>query len=289
MKETSKSFLKLFFNEGETVCVSDCQGGYHSIEQDLSSITLVSPKEEKSDRKITEDDVNLVAINPVNGWRRDSYVTAYRSFLIEIDEGSLEEQSNYIEELGLPYSICVYSGNKSLHYGIVLSEDLPSKEYWRTINQWLLNVIEKADQQTKNPTRSIRFPGNIRKDGKKLEQKLVKINKRIDLATLLSWLEKFPDKKPRKPKKNLKKRPIDGNFIRKIPFWVKDSLEEGVSVERNNTWFKLTCAMAKEGFKLSEIVDIFDDYFIEEEDFLRREFETSLKSAYSKVTGEEYE
>ena len=92
VKETTKTFLNLFFNEGEGICVSDCNGGYHSVEQELDKVTLISPTEGKDPRDITEDDINLVAINPVSGWRRDKNVTAFRSFLIEMDEGSIPEQ-----------------------------------------------------------------------------------------------------------------------------------------------------------------------------------------------------
>lgn len=169
MKEVHKEFLNLLFDKEETICVSDCAGGYHSISQDdlLGDITLVSPKVEKLDRTIKASDINLVAINPINGFRRDKEVTAFRTFLMELDEGSLSEQKKYMDTMEVPYSICIFSGNKSLHYGIVLDKPLANKAIWSQINLWILNILKQADQQCKNPSRSIRFPGNIEKMGLK--------------------------------------------------------------------------------------------------------------------------
>jgi len=287
MDSTTKDFLNLLFNEGETICVSDCQGGYHSVEQELDSITLVSPKEEKPNRVILEKDINLVAINPINGFRRDKNVTNYRTFLIELDEGELVEQKRYIEELKMPYSICVFSGNKSLHYGIVLETDLINENDWRYINKWILNIVNKADQQTLNPSRSIRFPENIRKDGRKLKQALVDKKERVKEEDLYIWLNKHPDKIP-KPKREKKKvNLIDvNNRFELIPFWMKEKLMEGVDSDRNNTWYNLSCCLAKIGYVEDDIEVILDPYFQEDSDFNRTEWLGCIKSGVNTVLGE---
>ena len=114
MKEITESFLKLLFNEEETVCVSNGKFGYHSVSQNLDKITLVSPSDKVGDQCITEEDINLVAINPISGFRRDENITAYRTFLMEFDEMSLSDQRTYVEKLDMPYSICIFSGNKSI-------------------------------------------------------------------------------------------------------------------------------------------------------------------------------
>ncbi|WP_214676866.1 hypothetical protein, partial [Escherichia coli] len=85
-----------------------------------------SPKEDKDVRFIKEDRINLIAINPIKGWRRDDQVTAFRTFLIELDDGSLEEQSKYVKEMDMPFTACIFSGNKSLHFAITLDQDLPT-------------------------------------------------------------------------------------------------------------------------------------------------------------------
>jgi hypothetical protein len=286
MREMTQQFLNLFFDAGETICVSDCQGGYHSIPQKLDRITLVSPKEDKKDRIITESDINLVAINPVKGWRRDKCVTSFRSFLVELDEGSLPEQKKYVEDLGLPYSICVFSGNKSLHYGIVLSENLAGESVWRFTNKWILNIVKKADQQTLNPTRSIRFPGNIRKDGKQLMQALVEMKRRISPDELYAWLNQFPECKPKPKKQRTQRRKLSGTRRENLAKWVMPVLESGIYSERNNTWFKVACAFAHAGYGQDDAEDILSEYFQEESDFKEYEWKSCIASGFKKVLGD---
>lgn len=283
MKETSVEFLKLLFNEGEQICVSDCKGGYHSISQDLDkNIVLVSPKEEKEPRAIKEDDINLIAINPIQGWRRDENVTAFRTFLVEVDDGSLPQQLNYIKDMGMPYSACVFSGNKSLHFAITLDQDLPTYDLYYDVAEWILNIMDKADRVTKNPSRSIRFPNNRRKDGKKLLQALVEIKGRVKYTELAKWLQKYPQHNPaekRKYKKHTTTKTIGG-----IPAWVLIKLREGIdeSKGRNNEWFSIAMELAKVGYTDEEMIESFSQFFIPERDFSQREWETIMKSAYKR-------
>lgn len=285
----TKNFLKLLFNEGETVCVSPYKYGYHSVEQaELSGdIHLISPNEEKAPIIIQESDINLIAINPIKGYRRDGNVTAFRTFLIEMDTGTLEEQKKYIEESKIPYSACVFSGNKSLHHAIVLKEDLPDISAWRFYNQWILNILNKADQQLVSPSRSIRFPGNVRNDGKKLMQSLVSMNGRIEEEEFFKWIYQFEDKKPIKKRKLIKGDVYSGALdINKIPKDVTELLDGGVMENRNATWFYIACRIAKLGFEVDNVVNYLETFFQEEKDFKRKEWESCIKSAYKRVRGD---
>ena len=286
MKEMTQKFLNLFFNPDETICVSDCQGRYHSVPQDLNEVNLVSPTEGKGDRKILESDINLVSINPINGWNRMKNITSHRSFLVEMDEGSLPEQKVYIEKMELPYSICVFSGNKSLHYGIVLSEDLAGESVWKFTNQWILNIIEKADQQVVSPNVCIRFPGNKRKDGKQLMQALVEIKHRISPEELYAWLNQYPNCKPQPKKQRPKRRNLSGTRRENLAKWVMPALEAGIYTERNNTWFRVSCAFANAGYGEEETESILLEYFQEESDFREAEWKTCISSGFRKVLGD---
>lgn len=288
MTETTEAFLKLLFNDGEHICVSPNKYGYHSIEQSMlnTDISLISPKENQAPTTIKESDINLIAINPIKGFRRDENVTAFRTFLIECDEGTLEEQKKYIEDSGLPYSACVFSGNKSLHFAVVLDEDLPNISAWRWINQWILNILTKADQQVKNPSRSIRFPGNRRHDGKKLVQSMITNNGRVSQEIFFKWIDKFEKQKPKKEDKmirgNVYHNPID---MTNIPEDVKSILSSPISENRNATWFYIACRLAKVGIDIDRAVYMLGDFFQEEADFKRREWEGCIKSAYKRVQG----
>lgn len=292
MTETTARFLNLFFEPGETISVSPNKYGYHSIEQSdvAGDITLISPKEDLAPVVISEKDINLIAINPVNGWRRDENVTKFRSFLVEIDTGTLEEQKQYIKESKMPYSVCVFSGNKSLHFGIVLDEPLPSISMWRFYNQWLLNTLPKTDQQLKNPTRCIRFPGNRRANGKQLIQALVEMNGRVKQEDFFRWLFEHEDKKPVSRKRMLTDDDIFPGMpdFDKLPKDVKEHLANGVTSSRNATWFYIACRMAEKGFSFNQTMSYLEGKFQEETDFPRREWENCLKSAFKRVNGDSY-
>lgn len=292
MMESTGDLLRLMFEDGETICVSHNKYGYHSVNQsDLDGdIILISPKEDYRKQVIHEEDINLIAINPISGFRTDKNVTAYRSFLIEMDDDRIQDQVKYVEEMEMPYSICVFSGNKSLHYGITLDEDLVNEQYWRTLNLWILNIMKKADQQTKNPSRSIRFPNTIRKNGKQLKQGLIEMRNRVSRDELYIWLNKFPDCKPKPvPTEDLYANREGISVVTEydVPDWLYYKLKEGVVFERNATWFKYACAMAKIGFDVCQIVNYFDRFYIEESDFDRKEWTNTIESAYKKVNGEQ--
>lgn len=287
MKETTRQFLDLFYNPGETICVSHSEYGYHSISQeDISGkMIMKSPNEKVKPEEIVEDDIVLASINPVMGFRRDSNVTAYRGFLVEMDDGSLEEQSRYIKESGLPYSICVFSGNKSLHYGIVLENDLPSYDIWRDIAEWILNILDRADPMTKNPTRSIRFPGNIRKNDKRRLQKLVDIGTRISSDELAIWLNKYPEKNPATIRLGKMKTTSSTNSVNGVPGWVFDKLNNGIdeSRGRNNEWFAIAMELAKAGYSDDDMISFAEQYFTPDRDFTEGEWKSIMKYAYQRA------
>jgi len=287
MKEVSKKFLNTLFDEGEEICISHDGYAYKSLPQKSldGPITLISNNPKVKSRSINEDDITLVAINPITGPRNDLSVTAYRSFLVECDEGSLAEQFQYVEESGMPYSVCVFSGNKSLHFGIVLDEPIPHESTWRSINQWILNIMDRADQQTKNPSRSIRFPGNIRKDGKALKQVLYKNKGRIKRSDLNIWLSRYVDKKP---KGSLRSKSRKGGIAddSNVPEWIREYHDNGVTTERNKTWFNIACWFAeRDNFDAERFIEYWNDVFIEEHDFTKQEWETTVKSAFKRIQG----
>lgn len=286
MKEVVKQFLDLLFENGEEICISPSKYAFASVpKESLSSdMSLVSQSVNRDIFYISEDDINLVSINPIKGDRLDSNVTAYRSFLVELDDGDLVEQMKYVESMEMPYSVCVFSGNKSLHFGIVLEEDLPSEDLWRDINEWILNIMSRADQATKNPSRSIRFPENKRHDGKMLVQSLVEIKNRISYGILLQWLNQYKELNPRdiRAKEQARMmREVESDYDiddLSIPMWMEEKLlENGVTSERNVTWWKFSYALACKGMNSDDIEALLSKYFIPESDFTTTEWRNSIK------------
>lgn len=279
-KKPHELFLEMFFNAGEEICVSPNKFGYYSVMQEeilKENFVIVGCGERVYTSEISLSDINLCSINPVKGARRDENVTAYRSFLVEIDFGTLAEQKSYIDAIEMPYSMCVFSGNKSLHFGIVLTEDL-APSVWRNTIEWILKIVKKADQQTKNPTRSIRFPGNARKDGKKLEQSLVECRSRVTPEDLFLWLSRWPELNPASKKNKKRVQAIQVGDL-KIPKWVGDKISKGFDEGgRNKGWFCISLALAKLGWNEESIISALECYFIEDRDFKEKEWVEAIKS-----------
>jgi hypothetical protein len=284
MHEQAIKFLKLMFRENETICVSNSKYGYHSIPLENAwkdEVTLVSPNEDIQIQKVPSDQINLVALNPILGFRNDSSCTAFRNFLVEMDAGTLYQQLQYIKSYGMPYSAIVFSGNKSLHTLISLEENLPNESIWRLFSEWILNIVTLADPLTKNPSRSIRMPETIREPNKL--QKLVEFQGPVKLNDLAAWLAKYPDAKPIVREKREYK---DGEFDRtKIKGWVIKALEKGLdrSKGRNQSWYAISCEFCLAGYSECDTIDILSKFFVPDRDFKEREWLTTVKSAFKRI------
>lgn len=294
MRDEGKRLLSLMFRPGETICVSNSKYGYHSIplEEVINSpiVTLV-PTQESCDKRGIEwklenfeksntEDLLLAAINPIYGFREDSNCIAFRNFMVEMDSGSLPEQKAYVNARGMPYSACIFSGNKSLHYLISVDQDIPSEKTWRMFAEWILNIMTAADPLTKNPSRSIRIPGAYREPGKK--QILVDFKGPIKMSELVSWLSKFPQERP---KKHEKKQPVGEFDFGRIKPWVKISLVNGIdsSKSRNQTWFAIACEFYLAGYNFDDSIEIMEQYFVPEKDFKEKEWRNTVKSAHKYI------
>lgn len=296
MKQSQIAFLDLLFNEGEDISVSDTKFGMHSVTRDeieSGTINLHSPPSEKHPegftKTITSDEIILCCINPIKGWKRDENITAFRSFLFELDDMPLAEQKKYIDDSGMPWSICIYSGNKSLHYGIILDSDLPNYTTWLGVAKWIRNIIDKADPQNISPSRGLRFPDNVRPDGLGKPQSLIEMRERITKEELWDWLTKHKDKKP---KKETYTEEIDSNLPAGtisawgLPASILDTLyklKHGEQDFRNKSWFNMACFMAKKNISYEDAIRLFQDYYIESPDFDRKEWISSIKSGFKHI------
>ena len=288
MHESAKNILNLMFRPGETVCISPNKYGYHSIplENALGDTVVLVPTPdsvakrgmvfEEAIERISSDEILLCALNPIHGYREDLNCTAFRNFLVEIDYGPLKEQLAYIKKLEMPYSAAIFSGNKSIHFLISLDQDLPSESVYRTLAEWILNIVTLADQNTKNPSRSIRVPGAFREPGK--QQILIENKGPVQLLGLTEWLRRYPDAKPEE------KQPVvisgEPNFDRIRP-WVCKKLVEGIyPPERNKQWFTIAVEFALAGYDECDTLEQLRQFFSEDRTFRTREWETTIRSAF---------
>lgn len=284
MHQTGKQLLSLMFRPGEEICVSPNKWGYHSVDLDQAQsdkVTLYSPTEGKEVQYCDSDDLTLVALNPIKGFRRDENCTAYRNFLIELDFGSMEDQRFYIErQIKLPFSAAIFSGNKSLHYLISLDQDLPSEKIYRYIAEWILNIATAADQNIKNPSRSIRIPGAFREPGK--QQQLKEFKGIVALKELKDFLKAYPQAKPR-PKRQIE--PSSRADVKLLKPWATFMYLNGLDPKkpRNSQWFALACEFALAGFSESDTITILSPKFSEDSDFKEKEWLNTIHSGFKHI------
>jgi hypothetical protein len=269
------------FKENEEICVSNSKFGFHSmtIEQATSSaVLLVSPNSNVPNAYVDSSELVLVALNPIHGFREDENVTAYRNFLIEIDDFDIKEQLKYIKTMGFPYSAIIFSGSKSLHILVSLDMDLPNEEKYRLFSEWLLRSVPFADQKTKNPSRSIRIPGGFR-DGK-LKQRLVEYKGLVKIQDFLDWLKKNPEARPIRKEKKIRKPGDDS--LQDLPEWVNIKLLEGLDPKkgRNQQWYGIAYEFRLCNYSLDDTIEKLEKYFEPDRDFKEKEWLTTIKSAF---------
>ncbi len=285
MHPDGQSLLKLLFNPGETICVSNNEFGFHSIAMEKAlegDIELISPNQATAPKICKSSDLIMVAINPINGFRRINQITNFRSFLVEIDIGSTADQLGTIKYLGLPFSSQVWSANKSIHTVIALDEDLPDEKTYRLLIDWIFNIVTMADRSCADPSRSTRIPGAYRDNGN--QQALVELRKRVSHKELFAWLNLYPHLRPRAKEKRIIP-PGQADFSRLSP-WARIMLTKGVDPKdrgRNKTWYSLAFDLAKAGFTEEVGTELLLERFVEERDFKEKELLTTIASAFKKV------
>lgn len=283
MHEDGKKLLELMFRPEESLCVSHNEYGYHSIPLSFvlsSEVTLVSPDPDRQFEIISSDILQLVALNPINGFRRDSGCYYFRNFLIEMDYGSIESQMEYAHSIGLPYSAAIFSGNKSVHFLVSLSTDLSGEAEYRKLAEWSLAIASMADPNTKNPSRSIRIPGAARGPGK--VQKLLDYRGSTSIDAFMGWLRAHPGCEPKEREKRERSETPD---INKVSMWVQHALVNGLDPlkGRNRQWFAIACDFALSGFSEDDTLDLLSNYFVSDRDFTEREWKTTVCSAFKYI------
>ena len=284
MDPTGQSLLKLLFNEGESICPANSKYGYHSIPLEKAldgKITLISENSESPIRFCDSSELILVSINPINGFRKDSNVTAFRSFLIELDVGSIKDQLGTINHFKMPFSAQIFSGGKSAHTVITLSEDLKDLQTYRYIASWIFNIVTMADKNCANPSRGCRIPGAYREPGKK--QRLICLKERVPIKELLAWLKQYDHLRPKiKEKKIIPEGQAD--FSRLSP-WVRGMMVTGFVFKsgRSNGWYAVGYDFAKAGYSEEKTIEILEPRFNSESDFKEKEWLSNIRSAFKKV------
>ncbi len=248
------NFLNCLFDEGEATCFSISPKG-----TDIHSVDTIPS---------TRDaffSINPIALGkdnmPVEQWhketigrRADCNVTSFRNFLVEMDKMPLEQQDQYISEIGMPYSTAVYSGGKSIHYIISLETPLSGAPKYKKTVERIYRAVGKnyVDISNKNPSRLSRLPGHIRLDTGK-EQKLLAVKGRVPNSVLEEWLvSRGADVLPESDWETVPRRKGHPKDFSNLFPSTRNFLMSGVQENWNLSLFKAAADLARNGWPIDE-------------------------------------
>jgi hypothetical protein len=173
-----KRFLTSAFAATEVVCICEqvedgrpiSAGSFLPLEDWIARFDDPESILFRSDRT----DGVFVRINPFKPnlySGSDNDVSAYRHVLVEFDSKPKAEQEQLLRSSGLPISVLIDSGGKSIHAWVRV--DAPNRKEWDARRDLIYSAIPDVDPKNKNPSRFSRLPGSWRGEEK---QKLLDIN-----------------------------------------------------------------------------------------------------------------
>ncbi len=134
---------------------------------------------------------SAVAENPNGVGVTAETVTAYHTLFAELDlpEVGREEQVARIRARGVPYTLLVWSGGKSVHIHVRLRDPIP-KDEWKERQRHFLHSLKVigADQVTTSPANRCRVPGYL---SATRQQDVIELGERRDNDAVWAWLDQF--------------------------------------------------------------------------------------------------
>ena len=244
----TEDFYKCLFDEGE---------------QTVFGNTIYETKPTLIDRMgpAVKEKNEFFVINPITPGKTRSIagVQHFRNFMFEIDNDEsgdvvpLEKQKEIITAAELPWSTCVYSGGKSLHWIVSLQQpvsDAVEYRMWWKMMETILNKTAqtlgyniKFDSNVKDPSRFSRAANAQRriKPGTNKLQNLVSVRGRQSNEDIIKWFTSndlaFEDFAPKPSKFDLGQINQDADDAEKFEF-VKDILmkNQPYTQGNKNTW-----------------------------------------------------
>lgn len=173
-----RRFLQAAFAPTEVVCICDAveegrpvsAGSFIPIEEWIARFDdpvsrILSPEREGIFVRINPFKPNLYSGS-------DNDVSAYRHVLVEFDDKPKAEQEKLFRDSGLPITVLIDSGGKSIHGWVRV--DAPNRKEWDIRRDIIYSSIPGIDAKNKNPSRYSRLPGAWRSPTS--QQKLLATN-----------------------------------------------------------------------------------------------------------------
>lgn len=290
MALTNQNFFSTIFDENEQTCLADSIKSTRVTpivaDSSVHHWFCLNPLDATQDK------------NPSQEWHRadkprraDCNVTAYRNILVEMDKTPLAEQEAIVRELGLPFSTKVFSGGKSYHFIVSLSEPCQDLEDYRDLAKRIYAVFggkNTVDVSNGNPSRLTRFPGAYRVETGN-QQTLLEVRNRVSRSELEKWLEDNSQSKP----KQLDQAKMEAYLLAKYgdypeqevvkqypSFFTRKYLENGAPEgERNSSLFKVACDLFRSGYSEAEVIQLIESV----NTLPNQETLTTIRSAKSKA------
>ncbi len=141
---------------------------------------------------VDKNNYKFFAVNPIIKGRSRAArnVKHYRNFMFEMDKIELQKQTEIVKESKMPFSTCVFSGGKSMHFIISLKDPVEDVIIYNAVYKAVSKAIKKFGgifDATGDAARLTRFPNVIRPETGR-DQKLIAVKGRISFEELNDWL-----------------------------------------------------------------------------------------------------
>lgn len=158
-----RRFLQAAFAPTEVVCICDAveegrpvtAGSFIPIEEWIARF------DDPASRILSQEREGIfVRINPFKPHLysgSDNDVSAYRHVLVEFDDKPKPDQEKLFRDSGLPITVLIDSGGKSIHAWVRV--DAPNRKEWDIRRDIIYSSIPGIDAKNKNPSRYSRLPG----------------------------------------------------------------------------------------------------------------------------------
>jgi len=158
-----KRFLQAAFAATEVVCICDAvedgrpvsAGSFIPVEDWIARFDGPESRILSREREGIFVRINPFRPNLYSG--SDNDVSAYRHVLVEFDDKPKAEQEKLFRDSGLPITVLIDSGGKSIHAWVRV--DAPNRKEWDIRRDIIYSSIPGIDAKNKNPSRYSRLPG----------------------------------------------------------------------------------------------------------------------------------
>ncbi len=183
-----RRFMQAAFAPTEVVCICDAveegrpvsAGSFIPIEEWIARFDDPASRILSQEREGIFVRINPFRPNLYSG--SDNDVSAYRHVLVEFDDLPKAEQEKLFRDSGLPITVLIDSGGKSIHAWVRV--DAPNRKEWDIRRDIIYSSIPGIDSKNKNPSRYSRLPGAWRSPT--AQQKLLATN--LGSASWEDWL-----------------------------------------------------------------------------------------------------